>query len=218
MAYFHSLDLPLPKDSTEYSNDGVFNKWFDQELRKSYVEGVVRKEIEKNQYPVLSKLDFIEELKWLRKTIEELKSPLVLSHNDLNRRNILIRETEGCPPEIFLIDFDWTNYNYRGVDLGQYYACFGQKEVDFGLIDFPSDEGMSVFIDAYVKQMNQLFGNQYSKQNINSKERLIKEAKVFALMAFIKDIIYCIWVATTEGKVEIMVIIMVFFDSIQYLI
>ena len=206
VAKFHSLDMPIPKDGVEDTMDGIFIRWFDDVLRQSYSEGVVRKEIEKHRYPVFSKLNYIQEIDWLKKTMEGLNSPIVLSHNDLNRRNILIKQENGCKElQLYLIDFDWTNYNYRGLDLGQYFACWRQKEVDFGYVDFPSDQQMCVFIDAYINEMTKIFGTSYGKEEINCRQQLIKEAKVFALFSYIKDILYCIHMATITQNKDILV-------------
>ena len=121
--------------------------------------------------------------------MEGLNSPMVFSHNDLNRRNILIKQEDGATEmQLYLIDFDWTNYNYRGLDLGQYFAYWRQKEFDFVYVDFPSDQQMCVFIDAYINEMTKIFGTSYSKEVINCRQQLKKEAKVFALFSYVKDI------------------------------
>ena len=204
----HSLDFPISKDMVDWTNDLVFNKWFDDNLKTSWKEGVVREEIKKHKYPIMSKypVDLNEEFDWLIRTMKSLNSPIVMSHNDLNRRNILVREDdESKEMDIFLIDFDWANYNWRGLDISQYFAFYRQKESDFGYVEFPSDEKMSVFIDAYIEGMTKTFGESYAKQEINSRQQLIKEAKVFALFSHIKDIQYLISVPSMSENKELMV-------------
>ena len=205
LAKFHSLEIPIPKDSVEQNNDLYFTKWFNEDLIKCFREGVIRHEIEKHKYTNLCKINLTDELQWVRKTMEQINSPIVFSHNDLNRRNILIKEdNESKETQIFFIDFDWTNYYYRGIDLGQYFALWGQKEVDFGYVDFPSDQQMCVFIDAYINEMTKIFGTSYGKEEISCRQQLIKEAKVFALFSYIKDIQYLFWLTSyTENKESI---------------
>ncbi|CAG2166656.1 unnamed protein product [Oppiella nova] len=195
LAKFHSLQMPVPKDSTHYSTTNIFEKWFDQKLRDSYRTGIIRKHITAQNLEIFSKLDFIEEVEWYQRTVTELRSPIVFSHNDFNRRNILIQESDNNNstdnPDIYLIDFDWSNYNYRGVDFGQYFSRWGQTDTEFGSGDFPADTQMYDFIEAYIQEMTKIYGKSYAQNEINSRERLIKESKVLALLAYIKDILYC---------------------------
>ena len=142
----------------------------------------------------MTEQNIIEESNWLRKTMDNLCSPIVLSHNDLNRTNILIKETKDKSDfEIYFIDFDWSCYHYRGIDFGQYFAFWGQIDYDWDNHAFPSDQEMSVFINAYIERMTEIFGDSYAKEGINSPERLIKESKVFALHTTLRNIIYFIW-------------------------
>ena len=155
----------------------------NKKLRDSYLNGEVRQEIIKNNYELLAKYNVLEEIPWLRKVIVELDSPIVLSHNDFNRRNILIREVDN---EIFFIDFDWSCYSYRGTDIGQYFSNWCQEGWFFDYRPFPTDQQMYPFIDAYIKRMTEIFGKSFPKQEINSRQRLIMESKVFALLFHIQ--------------------------------
>ena len=178
----------------------VDNPFFDQ-MKKSYNEGAVRQEIEKQQFPTLKEMNFIEELEWVSKIIVKANSPVVFSHNDFGRKNILVKEsTDSSDKQIFLIDFDWTNYNSRGVDFGQYFSSWAQNEPDFGSGDFPSDEEMAPLIDAYIEGMSEILGTSFAKQEINSRQQIIKEAKIYTLMAFMKDVMYCIWQTDLMNK------------------
>ena len=143
-----------------------------------------------------------DEIEWLLKVIKHINPPIVLSHNDFNKKNILVKETESSEDfEIFLIDFDWSTYNYRGIDLGQYFSNWGHIEPEFGTGEFPTDEQMIPFIDAYIEEMCQILGDSYAKQEINSRQQLIKEGKVFALMAYIKDVMYSIWKTEMDSSI-----------------
>ena len=192
LADFHSLRMPIPK-----ARNSTFTAMLDKEspftkpIETSYNEGTVRKLIEELNCDTHKKMNTFEELRWLTKRIDDMKCPIVFSHNDFNRKNILMRDSSE---DIYLIDFDYTNYNYRGVDFGQYFCSWAQEEdPEFGSGDFPSNEEMSVFIKAYINRMNELFGDSYAKQDLNSYDRFVKESKVFALNAYLKDNLYFIW-------------------------
>ncbi|CAG2178615.1 unnamed protein product, partial [Oppiella nova] len=141
LAQFHASDIPVPKDSSHQFFDIVFDKWFDESRRQSLRDGLVYQEIQKHKYHTFLTLDLLSEMSWLKQTIIDLKSPVVFSHNDFNRKNILIRETNDKNSqniEIFFIDFDFSSYSYRGFDMGIYISGWGQKDLQFGSGDFPT--------------------------------------------------------------------------------
>ncbi|CAG2116132.1 unnamed protein product [Medioppia subpectinata] len=222
LATFHSLTVPVPKNSAELTRSNIFDKWFDDKFRASVRSGAVRKHIVGANCATFLRHDFVTETEWFQRAVRDLQSPIVFSHNDFNRRNILIRETRdnnnttgsaadntdsnGHPmANIYLIDFDWSNYNYRGLDFGQYFSRFGQLDTDFGAGDFPSDRQMWPFIDAYIEKMCDIYGNSYAKLEINSRHVIIKETKLLALLAYIKDILYCMDCVTTADSPEMMI-------------
>ena len=171
-------------------------------LSKCYDDGPARKLINELDCPTHKELHLLDEMRWLNGVIKKMDNPIVFSHNDFNRKNILVEKSDDPSQEqIYIIDFDWTNYNYRGIDLGQYFCSWDQSEPEFGVGDFPSDQDMSVFINAYINRMSEIFGESYAKQDINSRERLIKESKIFAMSAYHKDNFYFVWqMSLNEGS------------------
>src|SRR5699024_8669503 len=99
--------------------------------------------------------------------------------------------------ELFLVDFDYATYNYRGYDLGRYFSNYRHEEDMFGNEGFPADEEMNLFLDAYREECGRLQGDHYLQAEINSIEQLIKEAKVFALKAF-SEYVFCIMMYTLD--------------------
>ncbi|CAG2179981.1 unnamed protein product, partial [Oppiella nova] len=149
LAKFQSMDMPVPKDRTEFTLKMILEDWFDETHVDSYRQGVVYQEIRKNNYQTLMDTDLIAEIAWVRKAVVDVNSPIVFSHNDFNRRNILVRKTGGNPigdSDIFIIDFDFSCYMYRGSDFGDYFINYCQEELDFGGLPFPTDTQMSPFI------------------------------------------------------------------------
>ncbi|CAG2170829.1 unnamed protein product [Oppiella nova] len=208
VAKLHSSEMPIPKDSTQQLMTNVFEVWFDEKLMKSIREGLVYDMIQKHKYETFLALDLLDEMSWLRQTIQELNSPVVFSHNDFNRKNILIRETNDKNSQnldLFFIDFDFSSYAYRGIDLGYYFSSWGQKETQFGYGVFPTDSQMLPFINAYIEEMTTIYGNSYVENEMNSRERLIFEAKVFALYAFMVDLLFCIYLADSNKKPDEMI-------------
>ena len=62
-------------------------------------------------------------MEWMRQYLEQLKSPVVFCHNDLQEGNILIREKAVSREEkLVIIDFEYCSYNYRGFDLANHFC------------------------------------------------------------------------------------------------
>ncbi|CAG2117594.1 unnamed protein product [Medioppia subpectinata] len=181
VAKLHSLNMPIFKDSADWYMKIIMDIRYPESDRESYRNGSVRQEIQKNKndYKTLISLDLLDEMDWLRRMCEHIACPVVFSHCDLNRRNTLVREGGVGPGlDVFIIDWDWCCYTYRGADFGDYFMNWCQTELDFGGGPFPTDDQMLVFIDAYIREMTAINGNSFTQLEINSRQRLIKEAKV----------------------------------------
>ncbi|CAG2175977.1 unnamed protein product, partial [Oppiella nova] len=140
VAKMHSKYIPIARNGTQKTMKIVFEDWFDSHRIESYRQGVIRKEIEKQKCETLMEMDFVAELAWVRKAVVHLKSPVVFSHNDLNRRNILVRNGDNDHNlDVFIIDFDWSGYMYRGLDIGDYFIHWCQTDTDLGANNFPTD-------------------------------------------------------------------------------
>lgn len=59
------------------------------------------------------------ELAFLKDKLQEIQSPIVFAHNDLQENNILHNATTH---ELHFIDFEYSNYNYRGFDFGNHFC------------------------------------------------------------------------------------------------
>ena len=203
MAKFHSLDSPTPKDITDKWIYNVIDDFLEMEQSPNGNGGVfdcvkgVYHMIESSEYESLKRLDFSSQLFWVKKAILRADKILVFSHSDLNRGNILIDEKSGNL-DIFFIDFDFSGHNFRGIDFGRYFSSWKQKDPNFGHEDYPTDQQMYPFIDAYIEEWNRLTGNQFSKNELNSREHIIKEAKLFTLMGVLIDVLFCIWKVGAE--------------------
>ncbi|PNX73573.1 putative ethanolamine kinase A-like protein, partial [Trifolium pratense] len=79
---------------------------------------------------------------------DRLKSPVLFSHNDLLSGNIMINHEEGhelglMSPvfnveelnrnALYLIDYEYASYNYRGFDIGNHFAEYAGFECDYSL-------------------------------------------------------------------------------------
>lgn len=109
--------MPIVKD----------DKWihrFYENYEKAYRQLQVRKQqiIDRNKdnnvkesLRELFKFDLINELHWFKECALSLGSRLVFSHNDITKRNILIKSDDSLSLEerCVLIDFGDCSYNFR---------------------------------------------------------------------------------------------------------
>lgn len=74
--------------------------------------------------------DCIEELKKVRAELDTLQCPIVFCHNDLLCGNILVNEDR----EVALVDFEYSSFNYRGFDIGNFF-CEAMGGTTDGIVD-----------------------------------------------------------------------------------
>ncbi len=199
LAKFHSIKAPIPKDNSKIWLKAVCEDWFDDNMKQSLTNGKLFEAIQSQNRVTFLNLDFCAELLWIKKAILASNSPIMFTHCDFNRGNILIREnSNNYNPEIFLVDFDFSSFNYRGIDIGRYFSSWGHEDEMFGFGEYPTDEQMSVFICAYINESIKLMGNSYSELEVNSKENIIKEAKLFTLICYLTDALFCLYMANID--------------------
>ena len=184
------MEVPVSKDTSKKFPENLTNengqKYFDMMITE-----IDSEEVKKNiQEVILQGKSMREEAKWLGSGLKSVKSQLVTAHMDFNRGNILVKDD---PFEIRLIDLDFSGYNYRGTDFGRYFSTWRQKEMLFGFDRFPSDEEMSLFLKAYIKENVNLHGEGYLKKEINTVASMIKETKYFTLIAYFVDTLFLIF-------------------------
>lgn len=97
MSEIHSLDIPVSKEP-----EWLFltlNRWLNNvdtilnDIRNNNDDTADSKNLPKK----LSKVDFRNEVEWLKSVIEAAKYPVVFCHNDLQEGNILLRERDFTP-------------------------------------------------------------------------------------------------------------------------
>lgn len=225
IAFVHSLDIPIVKDEKWVLR---FYENYKQVLEELYAkkEQIIEQHI--NIKSLLSELfDFnlINELFWFKECLPKLGCRLVFSHNDITKRNILLRkstknqseslesstdnkssteQTNELPVEeqIVLIDFGDCAYNFRGLDLADYLRCkVSIKKVikDGEAIEFYEDKEIEQFciwyLDEFKKHSEQF---DSSKDNVN---QLLIEVSYFLLLSDLMTILY-ITLSTEKSEVH----------------
>ncbi|KAH9425058.1 hypothetical protein DERP_011786 [Dermatophagoides pteronyssinus] len=193
LAQFHSIN-PVP-----ISRFG-FDQWIAMEDDKESdfykilcVEKLHLKMIEQNPefkakyYDIIASMDMEKDNELLKKTVKKIGTQLILSHNDFNRQNRLIQFDKNGNKRIYFIDLDFTNYYYRGLDLGRYFSNYRHHDDMFGNEGFPDDNEMDLFLNEYRMELSKSQSSEWLNDPKNSLEHFRDESKIFTLKAYSID-------------------------------
>ncbi|NXT19643.1 EKI2 kinase, partial [Syrrhaptes paradoxus] len=107
-----------------------------------------------------------QELAWMKETLSQLGSPVVLCHNDLLCKNIIY---DGTREHVRFIDYEYTGYNYQAFDIGNHFNEFaGVKEVDYRL--YPSKETQLQWLRSYLQAYKQLTQRDRGGSGVSEEE------------------------------------------------
>ncbi|KAF7493676.1 Choline kinase alpha [Sarcoptes scabiei] len=210
LARLHSMQIPISKNSFRERIILSLKGWMGKDTWLEVYHGQFRQNLEVSNCEKILSHNLERELDWLCEKIlssmrfdENLHKKIVFTHRDLNHDNIFVFENKQTQSfyDIKFIDFDYSGYNYRGMDLGRYFSdCEQQKKFsDQKIIE---DKKMLQFIHYYIDENCQIYGESYRNDPINSPEQLLAESKLFVLYAMIIDIIFCIWTAMDKQEIR----------------
>lgn len=155
MANIHSLNVPISKEPTWIWN--TMGKWLKsgQEYlcKKTKIDGVENSTLER-----LKKINYHNEMDYLKQVVAKVQSPVVFAHNDMQEGNILLKtHTKSQEDRICLIDFEYCSYNYRGFDLANHFCewMYNYKVADHPYFtvekeNFPEKDKQLHFIRTYL--------------------------------------------------------------------
>ena len=176
LAQFHAMEVPIIK-----TGNWLFNN-YDKSLKSAKERFDLKQLFEETNCQTLMSYDLEREVEWVKRAVLDIQSPYVFNQTDFSCPNILVTESDG----IVLIDFEYSCYSFRGHDLG---CIFSQWERSSETADqpfqFPDDHIIKPFIESYIEESAKVKGKQYTEDNNNSFEKIVKESKVFGLTAFL---------------------------------
>ncbi|KAJ4844614.1 hypothetical protein Tsubulata_023440 [Turnera subulata] len=138
---FHQVDIPGSKEPQLWNElfkfyENASNLKFDDVKKQTTYETISFKE-------VYNEIIELKELTGL------LNAPVVFAHNDLLSGNLMLNEDEG---KLYIIDFEYGSYNYRGYDIGNHFAEYAGYDCDYSLC--PSKDQQYHFIRHYLQPDN----------------------------------------------------------------
>ncbi|ESQ50181.1 hypothetical protein EUTSA_v10002015mg [Eutrema salsugineum] len=138
---FHKVEIPGSKEPQLWVD---IVKFFEKASTLRFEEPDRQKLFETISFEELHK-EIIE----LREFTGVLNAPVVFAHNDLLSGNLMLNEEEE---KLYLIDFEYGSYNYRGFDIGNHFNEYAGYDCDYSF--YPSKEQQYHFIKHYLQPDN----------------------------------------------------------------
>ena len=182
------MDVPIKK------NTNWIVDFFDSAYEEAFNKFPIKDLINELNLETLKKYDLKEEIQWLKKTLEDIGSPNVFSHIDFRGSNIMIVEPND---QIILCDFEYSSYGYRGFDFGSIAVEWNRhidelfKAENF-LEKYPNDNQIKTILKPYIEESERIFGKKWSEDRINSMDQLVKEVKLFSMVANMFIVLFAI--------------------------
>ncbi|CAF2164093.1 hypothetical protein HID58_026090 [Brassica napus] len=135
---FHKVNIPGPKEPQLWVD---ILKFFEKASTLAFEEPDRQK-----LYETISFEELYKEIIELREFTGLLNAPVVFAHNDLLSGNLMLNEEEE---RLYLIDFEYGSYNYRGFDIGNHFNEYAGYDCDYTF--YPTKEEQYHFIKHYLQ-------------------------------------------------------------------
>ncbi|KAI0499278.1 hypothetical protein KFK09_020181 [Dendrobium nobile] len=98
------------------------------------------------KYKAISFKEIRDELNALKNLTDRLDAPVVFAHNDLLSGNLMRNDEEE---KLYLIDFEYGSYNYRGYDIANHFNEYAGYDCDYSL--YPDRQAQYLFLRNYLE-------------------------------------------------------------------
>ncbi|KAM3378909.1 putative ethanolamine kinase [Capsicum galapagoense] len=134
---FHQVEIPGSKEPQVW-NDVL--KFFKNASTLQFDDGE-----KKIKYETISFQEVHKEIIELKELTDCLNAPVVFAHNDLLSGNLMLNEDKE---KLYIIDFEYGSYNYRGFDIGNHFNEYAGYDCDYSL--YPSKDEQFHFFRHYL--------------------------------------------------------------------
>lgn len=183
LARFHALQLPVPKKKRELLDiSATMQDKYNHDKLMKLAERVGR---DLNDSPYLNE-DYRAEHDFLRSFESKIGGRLVLCHGDLNKNNILVRDTpDKFDEHIMLIDYELAATDYRGIDLAGLLLgrMFEMKDDGYFEIvcEWPDDDYRRMMVTEYLNETKKLNYFEFDENGVDSVEHVLMEMDFFVM-------------------------------------
>ncbi|XP_062860197.1 choline kinase alpha [Trichomycterus rosablanca] len=183
IAKFHKMRMPFNKEPKWLF--GTMEKYMSQVQRLSFT-----KEPLLHKFAHLMSYNLPQEMETLRCLLDLTASPVVFCHNDLQEGNILLlsgRENMD-KQKLMLIDFEYSSYNYRGFDIGNFfcewmydYNCDTPPFFKANTNHYPTKAQQMQFFKSYLSEYDPGLAKLSEEDQLKIREDMMVEVNRFAL-------------------------------------
>eukprot|EP00250_Pteridium_aquilinum_P001431 c11626_g1_i1 orf=243-1352(+) len=173
----HEMVLPGPKDALLWTD---ISKLLEKASTLSFEDDEKQK-----RYKSISFKKLREDIQALKDASNLLKAPVVFAHNDLLSGNLMYSDAED---KLYLIDFEYGSYNFRGYDIGNHFAEYAGFECNYSL--YPDKKTQFHFFRQYLN------AEEPSKVTDAELEELYIECNFYALAS---HLYWAVW-AIVQAK------------------
>ncbi|KAB2072787.1 hypothetical protein ERO13_A07G035300v2 [Gossypium hirsutum] len=135
---FHQVEIPGSKEPQLWVD--IF-KFFEKASTLQFEDTDKQR-----TYELISFKEVHKEVKELKELTTLLNSPVVFAHNDLLSGNLMHNDEQE---KLYLIDFEYGSYNYRGFDIGNHFNEYAGYDCDYSL--YPSKDEQYHFFRHYLE-------------------------------------------------------------------
>ncbi|XP_047678263.1 choline kinase alpha isoform X2 [Tachysurus fulvidraco] len=183
IAKFHNMRMPFNKEPKWLF--GTMEKYMNQVQRLTFT-----REIHLHKFNQLMSYNLPQEMENLRCLLESTPSPVVFCHNDLQEGNILLLSGQENieKQKLMLIDFEYSSYNYRGFDIGNFfcewmydYNCDTPPFFSINTKNYPTKDQQMQFFQSYLSEYDPELAKLSEEDQLKMKEDMLVEVNRFAL-------------------------------------
>ncbi|RWS01111.1 choline/ethanolamine kinase-like protein, partial [Dinothrombium tinctorium] len=186
LAKYHSLSMPISRKYNLFKNFIEMVEKVNLECDLIKIDAKFR-EISK---PLLE-FQVMEEVKWMSEIAPLINSRIVFVHNDLNFNNMILKDKfDSKNDRIMFLDYEWSKYTYRGVDLAYFlvehqfrvYTNENGTRVDYFKVQ-NLNEIKETFVQEYIKAMK----THHFEMNdqLDSLNHILEEIEFFTVLRYL---------------------------------
>ncbi|GFY99776.1 protein kinase superfamily protein [Actinidia rufa] len=138
---FHQVGIPGSKEPQLWND--IF-KFFQKASTLTFDD-----DEKQRKYETVSFEEVHNEVIKLKELTGYFDAPVVFAHNDLLSGNLMLNDEEE---KLYLIDFEYGSYNYRGFDIGNHFNEYAGYDCDYSLsVKYPSKDEQYHFFRHYLE-------------------------------------------------------------------
>ncbi|XP_037037665.1 choline kinase alpha-like [Bradysia coprophila] len=183
LARFHALQLPLSKQNRDLLSMAA--SYQGEYIKENIVKLAKRVGIDPDELLCLDE-DCVSENDFLRSFESKVGGRQVLCHGDLNKNNILVRDTpDQFDERVMLIDYEGAGTDYRGCDLGALLVCKMLEMKEDGafhiVCEWPDEKYRRMILTEYLNETKKLNYFEFDANGLDSVDHLLMEVDFFVM-------------------------------------